>query len=141
MAKRKVMSSKQLKEFAEQKEHKRPYGKKYLAIAFAERRICFNWDRSDIIEAIVNQYGYTERTAELYYEKALHKVNEKYKQYQDKIAEENYRRLNAIVDEAYDKGDLKTSIDAINTLNKMGSIYEQKVNIKTDEGFVIKLDN
>lgn len=120
---------------------KNPRGKKYQAIAYAERRILFNWDRQDILEAIINHYGYSESSAIKCYEAAMKRVKQKYIEYQEQIAEENYKRLNAIVDEAFDNGDLKTSIDAINVINKMGNIYEQKINIKSDEGFTIKLDN
>lgn len=94
----------------------------------------------DITVALMDKYGYTQRSAEDIIKKANADMAAKYEKYANKVANQNIKRLNNIIEEAYDDNDLKTALSAIDTLNKTCGVYTQKLEVSTPDKISITFD-
>lgn len=97
-------------------------------------------NKQDILEMIQNHYGYTWTNAQHIWERANNELEEKYDKYQDKVVEKNIKRIETIITEAYDNGELKTALSAIDLLNKTCNLYDKKITVKTEEPIKISFD-
>lgn len=119
-----------------------PSLKKRSALRKAKHYIAFGYARKDIIEMLVRDYQYTEDTATHTYQTAAKEMVEDMKEYDKMIAIKNRKRLNAISEAAFDSGDFKSAVKAIDVENKMNGIYTTKVEIENaDSDFVVKIAN
>ena len=100
-----------------------------------------NYENSDIIERLKEEYGYSDNSARKLVDKVKKKLKQLLERKYDKIAEENINRLEAIIDECYEEKRYNEMLKAVDTLNKMGGIYTTKVDINANlnNEFVIKV--
>lgn len=88
------------------------------------------------------EFGYNETAAKNLIGKCVIDVRDKYDLYINDVREHNIQQLMAIIDEAYDAGKYTDAISAIDKLNKMAGVYEEKINLKTNSPvFKIVLDS
>lgn len=115
--------------------------KSYLMIREITRMAAMGIPRDEITEELCDKYGFSDRdTISRYHKAAIAALDERNKEYFKDIAKANTQRLTAIIEEAYEQGDRRSMLSAIDMLNKMGNLYTQKVDIKTDSPiFEIKL--
>lgn len=115
--------------------------KSYLLIREITRMVAIGIPRDEITDELCEKYGFTDRdTISRYHKAAIAALDERNKQYFKDIARANTQRLTAIIEEAYEQGDRRSMLTAIDMLNKMGNIYTQKVDIKSDNPiFEIKI--
>lgn len=100
-----------------------------------------NYENSDIIERLKEEYGYSSNSARKVVDKVKKKLKQTLEKKYDKIAEENINRLEAIVDECYEQRRYNEALKAIDILNKLGGVYTTKldVNANVNNEFVIKI--
>lgn len=100
-----------------------------------------NYENSDIIERLKEEYGYSDNSARKVVDKVKKKLKQLLERKYDKIAEENINRLEAIIDECYEEKRYNEMLKAVDTLNKMGGIYTTKldINANLNNEFVIKV--
>lgn len=124
-------------------QHRKAKGtvKSYLLIREITRMVAMGIPRDEITEELCDKYGFTDRdTISRYHKAAIAALDERNREYFKDIAKANTQRLTAIIEEAYEQGDRRSMLTAIDMLNKMGNIYTQKVDIKTDSPiFEIKI--
>lgn len=100
-----------------------------------------NYENSDIIERLKDEYGYSDNSARKLVDKVKKKLKQTLERKYDKIAEENVARLEAIIDETYEQKKYNEMLKALDLLNKMGGVYTTKVDINgtLNQDFVIKI--
>lgn len=100
-----------------------------------------NYENSDIIERLKEEYGYSDNSARKVVDKVKKKLKQLLERKYDKIAEENINRIEAIIDETYEQRKYNEMLKAIDTLNKMGGVYTTKLDINgtLNQDFVIKI--
>lgn len=100
-----------------------------------------NKPRNYIINVIVEKYGYSEATVEEYTREVLREIKAEFKDYAKKVADKNYKLLQAIINDSYDIKKYGITLDAIKEQNKMANLYDNSIKLTTDEPFIIKLGN
>lgn len=114
--------------------------RKYDIIRDVMRKISADWSESDIKEWLSEKYGFVDRQLSTYYQTACAALDFRIEKYANEVAMKNMSRLNMIIDEAEENGNLKIQLDAIDTLNKMAGLYSQKIDINADKPiFEIKI--
>lgn len=105
------------------------------------RLVAIGIPREEIIHEMMDKYGYTDDvTMSKYHKAAIAAMDERNKKYFEDIAKANTERLTAIIEDAYENGDRRSMLTAIDMLNKMGNLYTQKIDINTDSPiFEIKI--
>lgn len=100
-----------------------------------------NYENSDIIERLKEEYGYSDNSARKLLDKVKKKLKQTVERKYDKIAEENVGRLEAIIDECYEQKRYNEMLKAVDTLNKLTGAYTTKVDINgtLNQDFVIKI--
>lgn len=100
-----------------------------------------NYENSDIIERLKEEYGYSDNSARKVLDKVKKKLKQTVERKYDKIAEENVGRLEAIIDECYEQKRYNEMLKAVDTLNKMGGVYTTKLDINgnLNQEFTIKI--
>lgn len=100
-----------------------------------------NYENSDIIERLKEEFGYSDNSARKVVDKVKKKLKQLLEKKYDKIAEENINRLEAIIDETYEQRKYNEMLKAIDTLNKIGGVYTTKldINANLNNEFVIKV--
>lgn len=100
-----------------------------------------NYENSDIIERLKEEFGYSYNSARKVVDKVKKKLKQLLERNYDKIAEENINRLEAIIDECYEEKRYNEMLKAIDTLNKIGGVYTTKldINANLNNEFVIKV--
>ena len=100
-----------------------------------------NFENSDIIERLKDEFGYSDNSARKLVDKVKKKLKQLLERKYDKIAEENINRLETIIDETYEQRKYNEMLKAIDTLNKIGGVYTTKVDINANlnNEFVIKV--
>lgn len=100
-----------------------------------------NFENSDIIERLKEEYGYSDNSARKVVDKVKKKLKQLLEKKYDKIAEENINRLEAIIDETYEQRKYNEMLKAIDTLNKIGGVYTTKLDINgtLNQEFTIKI--
>lgn len=99
------------------------------------------YEYNEIVEMLVEEFGYAEITVQKHILNAKKIVAEKFRDYASKTANKNYKYLETAIEEAYSKGKYNQMIEAINTQNKMANIYSDTLNIKTEQPFIISFGN
>lgn len=103
-------------------------------------KMCSNGENYyDIQDYIMEKYGYVEKYVQALIADAKKEMDARYEKWLDRIADKNYQRLTVIVDECMSKNNYRDAIKAIEVLNKLGNLYETKINLSSDE-FKIKID-
>lgn len=100
-----------------------------------------NYENSDIIERLKDEFGYSDNSARKLVDKVKKKLKQLLERKYDKIAEENINRLEAIIDECYEEKRYNEMLKAIDTLNKIGGVYTTKLDINgtLNQEFTIKI--
>ena len=100
-----------------------------------------NYENSDIIERLKDEFGYSDNSARKLVDKVKKKLKQLLERKYDKIAEENINRLEAIIDETYEQRKYNEMLKAIDTLNKICGVYTTKldINANLNNEFVIKV--
>lgn len=100
-----------------------------------------NYENSDIIERLKDEYGYSSNSARKVVDKVKKKLKELLERKYDKIAEENINRLEAIIDETYEQRKYNEMLKAIDLMGKLTGAYTTKVDINgtLNQEFKIKI--
>ena len=100
-----------------------------------------NYENSDIIERLKEEYGYSDNSARKVVDKVKKKLKQLLERKYDKIAEENINRLEAIIDETYEQRKYNEMLKAIDLMGKLTGAYTTKVDINgtLNQDFVIKI--
>lgn len=102
------------------------------------RLVSMGKSKEDIIDILMEEYDYSESSAIAIYDETNKRLRRRYTEYIDKCAEIQVQRLNNMIEECYEDGDKRATLQAIDLLNKTCGLYIDKKEIKTD-GFEIKL--
>lgn len=94
----------------------------------------------EIIEVLVEEFGYTKNSAYVLMAGVIKEIEEKYKEYADQLHMINLKRLDTIVNDSFNAGDSKTALSAIDLLNKMSGQYTTKIEAKTDDTVKISFE-
>lgn len=100
-----------------------------------------NYENSDIIERLKDEFGYSDNSARKLVDKVKKKLKQLLERKYDKIAEENINRLEAIIDECYQEKRYNEMLKSIDLLNKIGGVYTTRldINANLNNEFVIKV--
>lgn len=100
-----------------------------------------NFENSDIIERLKEEFGYSDNSARKLVDKVKKKLKQLLERKYDKIAEENINRLEAIIDECYEDKRYNEMLKAIDLMGKLTGAYTTKVDINANlnNEFVIKV--
>ena len=100
-----------------------------------------NYENSDIIERLKEEYGYSDNSARKLVDKVKKKLKQLLERKYDKIAEENINRLEAIIDETYEQRKYNEMLKAIDLMGKLTGAYTTKVDINgtLNQDFKIKI--
>lgn len=100
-----------------------------------------NYENSDIIERLKEEYGYSDNSARKVVDKVKKKLKQLLERKYDKIAEENINRLEAIIDETYEQRKYNEMMKAIELMGKLTGAFTTKVDINANlnNEFVIKV--
>lgn len=100
-----------------------------------------NYENSDIIERLKEEYGYSENSARKVVDKVKKKLKQLLERKYDKIAEENINRLEAIIDETYAQKKYNEMLKAIDLMGKLTGAFTTKldINANLNNEFVIKV--
>ena len=104
--------------------------------------ISFDYPKEEIRDYIIEEFDVKESTFNGYYKEAVNRMQ----RYRDNTikerVEKNVEKLQGLINELYDTGDIKKLLSAIDMLNKILGAYESKisVNVENDEPFKITLD-
>lgn len=100
-----------------------------------------NYENSDIIERLKEEYGYSDNSARKLVDKVKKKLKQLLERKYDKIAEENINRLEAIIDETYEQRKYNEMLKAIDLMGKLTGAYTTKVDINgtLNQEFKIKI--
>lgn len=100
-----------------------------------------NYENSDIIERLKEEYGYSDNSARKLVDKVKKKLKQLLERKYDKIAEENINRLEAIIDETYAQKKYNEMLKAIELMGKLTGAFTTKVDINANlnNEFVIKV--
>lgn len=121
---RKQKQSDALKAYKETKRKR-----KTNAISFAYRRILMGFEMNDIVDAVVDEYEYTKDGATGIYYKAYDIYEKQVVRESPIVITDNMKKLEAIQQEAFEKGDLQNTLKAIDMANKMVGAYTEKVSV------------
>ena len=100
-----------------------------------------NYENSDIIERLKEEFGYSDNSARKLVDKVKKKLKQLLERKYDKIAEENINRLEAIIDETYEQRKYNEMLKAIDLMGKLTGAYTTKVDINgtLNQDFKIKI--
>ena len=100
-----------------------------------------NYENSDIIERLKDEFGYSDNSARKLVDKVKKKLKQLLERKYDKIAEENINRLEAIIDETYEQRKYNEMLKAIDLMGKLTGAYTTKVDINgtLNQDFKIKI--
>lgn len=92
------------------------------------------YERDDIIQRIIEDYGYAQSTAmDLYYE-AMKEAARSIDDYIKEASKSNVQRLLGIIDQCYADKRYGEAMKGIDMLNKMGGLYApEEHNINTND--------
>lgn len=100
-----------------------------------------NYENSDIIERLKEEYGYSDNSARKVVDKVKKKLKQLLERKYDKIAEENINRLEAIIDETYEQKKYNDMLKAIDLMGKFTGAFTTKLDINgtLNQEFKIKI--
>lgn len=92
------------------------------------------YERDDIIQQIVEDYGYTQSTAMGLYYEAQKEATRSIEDYIKEASKSNVQRLLGIIDQCYADKRYGEAMKGIDMLNKMGGLYApEEHNINTND--------
>lgn len=97
-------------------------------------------DDNEIVEKCAEEFGSTTRLMSQYLKAAVCALDDRNKEWKEKIIQQNYNRLDVIIKECYEKGKHKEALQAIDIQNKLAGVYESRLNISSPV-FTIKIGN
>lgn len=97
------------------------------------KKIRFDKTPQEIVQWLVEDYEISEIAAKDWYKKCKKDVQDSYNRYAKETAKINIQRIENIIEETYEKGNYKVCLAAIAELNKMGHLYQEKIEISTAE--------
>lgn len=118
--------------------HKTGKLNKSQAIGDARRLIIAGRDRETVIEFLMENYGYSQSSAQSIYYMGYNLTEEAIEINKVKIAERNIRKLHTLVDEAIAQGKYQDANKALDIINKMNGLYIEKIEVNSNEP--IKID-
>lgn len=100
-----------------------------------------NYENSDIIERLKEDFGYSDNSARKVVDKVKKKLKNLLEKKYDKIAEENINRLEAIIDETYEQRKYNEMMKAIELMGKFTGAFTTKLDINgtLNQEFTIKI--
>lgn len=99
------------------------------------------WSRERIIEKLVEDYDYSDATAENVYYQAKKDAVKSIQDYLTEAAKVNVQRIISIADKAAVDGRYGDALKAIDMLNKMNGLYApEQHNVNTNEPIEIKFN-
>ena len=100
-----------------------------------------NYENSDIIERLKEEYGYSDNSARKLVDKVKKKLKQLLERKYDKIAEDNINRIEAIIDECYEQKRYADMLKAIDLMGKFTGAFTTKldINANLNNEFVIKV--
>ena len=101
-------------------------------LRFAKERLMDGMTKDELTQALMDNYGIAERTAETYYRRANELVTYSMVWDADTIRNKNIQRLNEIAEEAKEGEDFQNAIKAIDVLNKTANVYIEKKEVTLD---------
>lgn len=117
-----------------------PTYRKWAAISYAKRAIANDHSREEIIEHLVDTWGYKEHTAEQIYCRGVELLEKYFCADADKIYMKNLKRLEGIIDTTMENEDSANALKAIDLQNKLSGLYIEKKEVKVEsDTFEIKL--
>lgn len=113
----------------------------YVIVRETMKRIQWGWSKNEIYEWLKTEHPTKVETRRLYYKAALAAIDSRLNGRAKDIAKTNLDRLEAIFDESVEAGDRKSALTAIDMMNKMAGLYENKIALNTNKPvFEIKID-
>lgn len=96
---------------------------------------------SYITQSLMKELGMKYVAARALTVKMFKDITEEGKKRVDNMLEKNLLRLEHIYKRALENNDLKSALSAIDTMNKLGKLYTQKLEVKTDNYIIDLLGN
>ena len=121
----------------------KPTGVEYAGYMVMRRMmnlILMGYDDDYIIAKMVEDFGSSEIQMRRYLKAATCALDDRNREWEKTIVKKNFLRLDAIVDECYQKGKYKELLQAIDLQNKLAGAYETKIRFETPI-FEIKIGN
>ena len=97
---------------------------------------------SDIQVYMREAYGldYSDRQISNLVGSMRKRIHEYYESRKDKIAADNYTRLEQMISDSMERGDYRIALQCITELNKMGKVYEAANNINLNQIIELKVN-
>lgn len=97
---------------------------------------------SDIQVYMREAYGldYSDRQISNLVGSMRKKIHEYYESRKDKIAADNYTRLEQMISDSMERGDYRIALQCITELNKMGKVYDSVNNINLNQIIELKVN-
>lgn len=103
------------------------------------KMLALDKSREEMMEYLMEEREYSEDRATRIISNCKQRVREKYEKFSDDVAKHNIEKLQYILDESIEDDDKKTALSAVAELNKMTGQYVNKVEVKGDPVFEIKV--
>lgn len=100
--------------------------------------VAMGLDDNEIVEKTAEEFGSSKQTMSQYLKAAVCALDDRNKDWKNRIIEQNYARLDVIIKECYEKGKHKEALQAIDLQNKLAGVYEQRLKIDSPI-FTIKI--
>lgn len=101
-------------------------------LQFTKRRVDEGYERGDILNMLMDEYGISEKTSERYYTRAKELLTYSMVWDAETIRNKNIQRLSEIAEETHEECDYQNAIKAIDVLNKTANVYIDKKEINID---------
>lgn len=89
--------------------------------------IRLGYSRGKIQEEIMNRWGCVKRSAQRYVKDALESLEEDNKEFVQKTRDVQRERIESLVSKAMEKNDFMAAVKALDLINKMDGLYNEKV--------------
>lgn len=106
----------------------------------AQRYLQMGFSHADVREKLMEDFGYSELSAKDLIQKLNKEIDAKFEKYSDRVAQLNIKRLEALIEESFEKGNVKEVQASLDLLNKMTKQYTQQIKVEGNGDFQIKLD-
>lgn len=115
-----------------------------VATLYAKRHILNGDTRDEIIEQLMERYGYAQKTAGDIYAKGLQYSVKEFVEDAEVILHKNMQRLEDLIEANLEDDNTNDALKAIDMQNKLSGNYETKVAVKNDgedaPAFKIKIE-
>lgn len=120
--------------------HKR----KVLARSWAFTQTMHDASREDVINGLVEKFGYTESMANAIFANVMNRVTNRMMMEANTIYDRNLQRLENMIEDSIDDGDSAEALKAIQEQNKMiGATNKSEITLanKENEEFVVRIED